>query len=200
MISIYSSPILDSKHLLSYGGSRIHGFDFANQGVLGIWEGFQPVSRTTSSERDLGIGHPMGRNVQPSLLALPDSEGYGTVGRHRRKRSLRRSHSPADQLHGDFVAAVHTLNNRRGYDRASVTKISAPTSKLAQRRFCLTLCGWNQGDDELLRATGRCVHSYSSSDHVAIFTESLDGRKKDNSPRQHVGFYSQIITTKLSNA
>jgi len=159
-MSIHSNPIKDSKYLLSYGTSRIHGFDFANQGVLGIWEGFQPASRTTSLERDLRIEQPTGRDVEPSLLSLPEERaGYSTPGRQRRRRSLRRNHSPADQLHGDFAAAVHILNNRRGYDRASVTKISAPTSRLAQRRFCLTLCGWNQGDDELLRATTRRVHS-----------------------------------------
>jgi len=162
----------DSKHLLSYEASRIHGFDFANQGVLGIWEGLQPTPRTPSLERDPTIEQPQSHDVEFSLLSLPhdDTDGYRTPGRQRRRRSLRRSHSPADQLHGDFAAAVHTLNIRRGYDRASVAKISAPTSKLAQRRLCLTLCGWNQGDDELLRATTRSVRS-RSHDYWAVFME-----------------------------
>jgi hypothetical protein len=98
--------------------------------------------------------------IETSMLTLPDDEGDGYRSRHKFRRSSRRNQSPSDQLHGDFAAAVHTLNIRRGYDRASVARISASTSKTAQRRFCLTLCGWNQGDDELMRATSRYVRNY----------------------------------------
>ncbi|KAF8493614.1 hypothetical protein JB92DRAFT_2998338 [Gautieria morchelliformis] len=145
-----------SRNLLSQGASRIHGFEFANQGVLGIWEGLQPVARTPSLERNQNVEPPQVHEGN-TLLSLPDedADGYRTPNRRRRRRSLRRSHSPLDQLHGDFSAAVHALNIRRGYDRASVAKISVSTSRLAQRRFCLSLCGWNQGDDELLRAVAR---------------------------------------------
>ena len=127
--------------------------------MLGIWEGLQPIPHTPSLEHDPALEPQQSHEVDTSLLSLPDEDGdgYRTPGRRRRRRSLRRSHSPIDQLHGDFAAAVHTLNIRRGYDRASVAKIPIPTSRLAQRRFCLSLCGWNQGDDELLRATAKCV-------------------------------------------
>ena len=125
---------------------------------MGIWEGLQPVPRTPSLERDPTLELQQSLEVESSLLSLPDDDGdgYRTPGRRRRRRSLRRSHSPVDQLHGDFAAAVHTLNIRRGYDRSSVAKISISTQRLAQRRFCLSLCGWNQGDEELLREVTRC--------------------------------------------
>jgi SEA/GATOR complex protein SEA4/MIOS len=155
------TTILGSRSFLSFGTSRVHGFEFANQGVLGIWEGLQPLPRTPSLDHGSDTEPPPPREVETTLLVFTDEDGdgYRTPGRRRRRRSLRRSHSPADQLHGDFAAAVHTLNLRRGYDRTSIAKISASTSRLAQRRFCLSLCGWNQGDDELLRATTRCVAS-----------------------------------------
>ncbi|KIJ49393.1 hypothetical protein M422DRAFT_777349 [Sphaerobolus stellatus SS14] len=146
--------IESSRHILA-GNSRVHGFEFANQGVLGIWEGFTPMARPSSVERDSDF-----ESARADLANLfvhdEDEEGYRTPGRHNhRNRRLRRTQSPSDQSLGDFAAAVHALNLRRGYDRTVVARVAVASNKLAQRRFCLTLCGWNYGDDELMRAAAR---------------------------------------------
>ena len=166
----FTQHFLGSRSILSHGTSRIHGFEFANQGVLGIWEGLRPLPRNPSLDRAPTHEPQQSYEIEASFLSLPDEDpdGYRTPNRRRRRRSFRRSHSPTDQLHGDFAAAVHTLNIRRGYDRASVAKISASTLKLAQRRFCLSLCGWNQGEDELLKATTKCVTTVAC--HNRLFT------------------------------
>jgi len=88
------------------------------------------------------------------------SDGYRTPRRTRGGRRMRRNESPADGALGDFAAAVHALNLRKsggagGSGYGGVARVAAHTGKIAQRRFCLTLCGWNYGDEELMRAATR---------------------------------------------
>ncbi|KAF8530402.1 hypothetical protein BU17DRAFT_36281 [Hysterangium stoloniferum] len=172
------SWIESSRTVLSSGPSQIHGYEFANQGVLGIWEGFPPATRAPSVEPDPKF-EALRHEIETSLLALRDGEGdgYRTPSRHKSHRSVRRNQSPADQLHGDFAAAVHTLNTRRGYDRATVAKIPASTSKTAQRRFCLTLCGWNQGDEELIRVAS-CWEKEGQLTRAACWLLFIDHQDK----------------------
>src|SRR5947209_5190328 len=100
-----------SRHILA-GNSRVHGFEFANQGVLGIWEGFSPLARPSSVERDSDLESARADLANLFVHEQEDEDGYRTPGRpsHRSRRSLRRNQSPNDQLLGDFAAAVHALN------------------------------------------------------------------------------------------
>ncbi|KAF8056556.1 hypothetical protein FPV67DRAFT_1456682 [Lyophyllum atratum] len=64
--------------------SVFHGYDFAYQGLLGVWEGYPPLPLPISDKLDL-----------PSLGVYFDTSPY-----HDR----RRGHSPVDELHGNFHA------------------------------------------------------------------------------------------------
>ncbi|TFK24770.1 hypothetical protein FA15DRAFT_618942 [Coprinopsis marcescibilis] len=148
------SWIYYSRELLCNPTPRLHGFDFAFQGLAGIWEGLQPSSPQAppNSVDDTPIA------VQRSLLldvpgSLPthhsqQSSSAGGVG------TSRRSHSPADDLYGNWNAVLAVLIERRGVDKTS-WKPSLPTTKLAQRQLALQLCGWSLRDEELKAAVKR---------------------------------------------
>ncbi|KAJ7762788.1 hypothetical protein DFH07DRAFT_404320 [Mycena maculata] len=113
---------------------RLHGYDFSHQGIMGIWEGFPPLN----GEPDpAATAQPVHRDLLGILDDTPS-----------RSRS-RRSHSPADDLHGNFHAALSALALRGG-DKPSVWKFHAvSTSKALQRQVALQLCGWSLREDDL---------------------------------------------------
>lgn len=164
----------ESKQLLSSPTSKVQGFDFAYQGVLGVWEGLVPLPRPTpdlppaptpsamqsataspvSSYRNLRDVPNSSLHTSSSTLTLPGlSPEAVTMGRRRSKASSRRSYSPADSLYGDFSDAALTILSRKGIaihrDR---DKTGTPWRRLVsntkhpQRRLALELCGWDFGD------------------------------------------------------
>lgn len=137
----------DSRELLCSPTPRIHGYDFSYQGLIGIWEGFQPCSPPHSNPTSVDDTPTV---VNRSLLL--DIPGSATS--HERQGSSRRSHSPADDLHGNWAAALTTIAERRGVDR-SLWKPPVPTTKLVQRQVALQLCGWSLKDEELKTAVKR---------------------------------------------
>ncbi|GJJ06539.1 hypothetical protein Clacol_000731 [Clathrus columnatus] len=189
---------IDSSRTLLSRHPRIYGFDFSNQGIYGIWEGFPMDAKAKHHYRERGkdkrgdheslsFDVVFGtRNLELSpapshtYTLTPDKEGGGHTGSHSRSRkstssttaSIQRSHSPS----GDYTAAVQVLSEyhsrsmkdkeKAGIDHKegsssnpvqsnpafSNVRIAAPTSKPAQRRLCLLLCGWCLSDEELLSA------------------------------------------------
>ncbi|KAF8893606.1 hypothetical protein BD779DRAFT_1609907 [Infundibulicybe gibba] len=121
----------DSQELLCSPTPRVHGFDFTFEGLLGIWDGFPPLSNDTNTT-------PM--NIYSDLLEPP---GYQSHQRHSSQRSL----SPADEMHGNFSAAVATLASRKGGEKA-VWRPTILTSKPNQRQVALQLCGWSLKEGE----------------------------------------------------
>jgi hypothetical protein len=116
--------------------SRIHGYDFSYQGLHGIWDGFRPVTHAVESEHTPRIVY----------LELPPSEGNKPRSRSRHKGH--RSHSPADELHGDFQAAIAAIGSRKGVDPLRWRPLVS-TNKLIQRQVALQLCGWSLKEEEL---------------------------------------------------
>lgn len=115
--------MLESKTILTDGLSNVHGFDFTYQGVLGIWEGLQPIPLPPSAlPSSVDISGPTASLEMPSKNAQ----------------------------NGNFQMAINALNSSRGLDKAS-WKPAVHTSRAAQRRLAHALCGWNVGDDELQR-------------------------------------------------
>lgn len=142
-----------SRELLCTPTPQIHGYDFSNQGLIGIWEGLQPAT-PPQSQTEAADETPTA--VNRSLLldvpaAAPTPTTYANV--HERQPS-RRSHSPADDLHGNWQEALSALARRRGGER-SLWKPPVPTTKLPQRQVALQLCGWSLRDDELHSAVSR---------------------------------------------
>jgi WD repeat-containing protein mio len=100
---------------------RLYGYDFSYQGLLGIWEGFNPSSVPTPMQHfSESTPIPGQRSL---LLDLPDD------------------------LFGSWSAALHLLAARRK-DHSS-WKPTVPTDKLVQRQIALQVCGWSVREEEL---------------------------------------------------
>ncbi|KAG6844845.1 hypothetical protein H0H87_003277 [Tephrocybe sp. NHM501043] len=99
--------------------SVLHGFDFSNQGLLSIWEGFKALPVT-----------------QGPNLASPNS--YYDLSEQWD------SHPSIDELYGNYQAALGALISRR--DRT--WKPSITTSKALHRQVALQLIGWSFREDD----------------------------------------------------
>ncbi|KAF8167441.1 hypothetical protein B0H34DRAFT_645099 [Crassisporium funariophilum] len=149
--------IYHSQEVLCVPTPRLHGYDFSYQGLLGIWEGFKPMDihsqhivddTPIAVQRSLLLDLPVaGPQVHHSHSSSTGSSGY-------ERHTSRRSHSPADDLHGSWPAALTSLAARRGADR-STWKPTVPTNKLAQRQIALQVCGWSLREEELAAAVKR---------------------------------------------
>ncbi len=156
----------DSQETLCLPTPRLHGYDFSYQGLLGIWEGFAPVP--ISHQPQVFVEETMQRSLlleigtQPSHIHTHShSASTGSTSSTITTASSgissligRRSHSPVDELQGNWSAALTVLTARRGTDRTT-WKPTVPTSKLLQRRIALQLVGWCLREDELAAAIKR---------------------------------------------
>ena len=143
----------DSQEVLCVPTPRLYGYDFSYQGLLGIWEGFNPSSvrapiqnfsesTPTHGQRSLLLDLPVGQ-VHHSRAGSTGSGGH----------SSRRSHSPTDDFFGSWSAALHSLAARRK-DHSS-WKPTVSTDKLVQRQIALQVCGWSVREEELSAAVKR---------------------------------------------
>ncbi|KAI0949126.1 hypothetical protein AcW1_008824 [Taiwanofungus camphoratus] len=137
----------NAQQVLSVPTPRLEGYNFAYQGLFGIWEGLRSSQSQASSS-----GHPTPRMPQrTTLLDIPGSTMPALdtgMGAHSKHGSQRRSHPPNTALPEDYLAAVNTLNDRSS-SQQHVWRPAVATAKLAQRRLALQLCGWSLGEDDL---------------------------------------------------
>ncbi|KAJ1304891.1 hypothetical protein OPQ81_006025 [Rhizoctonia solani] len=158
-----------SREILSAGGSsRINGLEFKFQGVLGIWEGFGPVTtaQVTNQGQHGAIDSP---NYSP-LLGAPIPPGHQSpalgynanlgLSRPPSQRGGKRHRSPQRD---NYDAAISILNMRRdsmmdnpGENGAAFTGSDSrePGSRrrfgrLGRRRLALALCGWDISNTEI---------------------------------------------------
>jgi hypothetical protein len=154
----------DSRRLLQLPKpTRVHGYDFSCQGLLGIWEGFPATGRGA------GGAAPPSSPVAglKSLLLEHTTLDLGQISNarpHSRHSSSRRpSHQfidtsalngPATGPQDEFAQALNALSAIHGDVGRGVDswKPETPTAKLPQRRFGLQLCGWSLREDELNNA------------------------------------------------
>lgn len=123
----------DSHEYLSIPTSILHGYDFSYQGLLGIWEGFQPLI-----------------SQKPDTAPTFELPSY-----HHHDRRTSRHNASTDEGNGSFQAALAELANRRIADRP--WKPMVPTMRALQRQIALHLCGWSLRDDELAIALQKFV-------------------------------------------
>jgi hypothetical protein len=150
----------DSHDLLSLPTPRLHGYDLSYQGLQGIWDRIPPM--VIQSQPLLAEDTPVA-GLRPLLLDLPppglsSHPSYSTSSGNmlQERQTSGRSHSPVDELHGNWQAALETLAARRGADRSS-WKPTVATAKLVQRQIALQLCGWSLREDELMAAIKRFI-------------------------------------------
>ena len=112
----------DSYEYLCVPKPILHGFDFSYQGLLGIWEGFQPLPV------------PQG----PNILA---TNNYYDLAEHWE------THPSVDELYGNFSAALKALLARRDCS----WKPPVATSKSLHRQVALQLIGWSFREDDFTK-------------------------------------------------
>lgn len=127
----------DSREIACIPTSRVHGYDFSNQGLMGIWEGFQALPQSSESRNSASL--PNLRLAPPAL----DSSSGSTRG-----LPSTFSQSFEDLSYGDFNAAITAILSRQGIEKTSWSP-ALRTNKSAQRELSLQLCGWYLGGDEL---------------------------------------------------
>lgn len=164
-----------SRRILSAPTSQVNGFDFAHQGVMGIWEGLPtipqfaappdvpPPSPVHSVSSSPVMGYRLLEHQQPQFqgdnLLFPSSNVDSGI-RRRGKGSSRRNKSPSEAAYGDFHDAIVAVLDRSGIicekDQPGMLRGSSlATNKVHHRRLALRLCGWTVGDDELIETIKR---------------------------------------------
>ncbi|KAI0071900.1 hypothetical protein K474DRAFT_1629835 [Panus rudis PR-1116 ss-1] len=178
-----------TQQLMSYPTSLVEGYNFAYQGIWGIWDGFRPSQTHISAHPTPRVPH---RNLldPPTTLASAlnldmkrtrsgSRHGGGGSGGGGSGGARRRSRPPSDVIIPDeFLGAIAVLNSRKestGVDGGggSSWQPSVPTAKLSQRQLALYLCGWNLAEEDLTYAIKRWEkeHRHSQAACWLVFTK-----------------------------
>ncbi|KAF7331667.1 zinc-ribbon-16 domain-containing protein [Mycena kentingensis (nom. inval.)] len=169
MLSDLWTWINTAQDFLCVPTPRLHGYDFSYQGVIGIWRGLTPDGADASAATS-ATATPL---AEPSLL-LPNvlntnfRRGTGKSRSHSRTRRsqsqsapMQRNFSPADDLQGNFGAALSALTLRGGereaeiHSRSGMGGLSATSimrfsgGRPVQRQVALQLCGWSLKEEDL---------------------------------------------------
>ncbi|KAI9507918.1 hypothetical protein F5148DRAFT_1276009 [Russula earlei] len=129
--------LADARRMLEGPAIRLNGYNFANQGILGIWEGF-----------DSSIPE-----AAPSNSFLLDPLVVEGISSMSRTQSRRGKHSVV--VPSDFTAALLLLSASAYHKTDAATlestewKPTVSTAKLVQRRFALQLCGWSLKNEDI---------------------------------------------------
>jgi len=128
-----------ARRMLEVPAVHLNGYNFANQGIQGILEGFQSsIPDAPSSNSPRGI----------PLLEHLIVEGVQTISRSQSRRGRNRADVPSD-----FAAALLLLSAYHKTDAAALEspdwKPTVPTAKLTQRQFALQLCGWSLKNEDI---------------------------------------------------
>ncbi|KIK80016.1 hypothetical protein PAXRUDRAFT_833780 [Paxillus rubicundulus Ve08.2h10] len=134
--------IRHSRELTCIPTPRINGYDFSNQGLLGIWEGFTTLHQSSETRSSTSLLS----DVLLGSSASFDSSSSTSLG-----PAFLLSQSSDDLSYGDFNAAITVLLSRQGTAEPVWSPVLR-TNKLAQRELALRLCGWYLRDDDLSNA------------------------------------------------
>ena len=144
----------DAKHLLAFGSAKVHGIDFSFQGILGIWEGLEasPSQDMISLLDGLDLASP---SELPTNAPVESPHlGVDVNASLRPRLSASKSQRMVDGFHGNYTAALNTLNSRSNLNSDKFTfKSSVHPDKIQRRKLALALCNWKAGDEEIARYT-----------------------------------------------
>jgi len=131
--------LTDARQMLEGPAIRLNGYNFANQGIQGIWEGFLPSITDTAPSSSPQAG-PL---LDPLVV-----EGVQSISRSQSRRGKPRADMPSD-----FAAALLLLSAYHKTDTAALEsadwKPTVSTAMLTQRRFALQLCGWSLKNEDI---------------------------------------------------
>jgi hypothetical protein len=126
--------------MLEVPAVHLNGYNFANQGIQGIWEGFQSSIPDAPPSNSPRAGAPL---LEPLLV-----EGVQSISRSQSRRGRDRADVPSD-----FAAALLLLSAYHKTDAVALEssdwKPTVPTVKLTQRQFALQLCGWSLKSEDI---------------------------------------------------
>ncbi|KAI8992887.1 hypothetical protein BD414DRAFT_412412 [Trametes punicea] len=200
-----------AQRLLSSPSSVIEGYNFAYQGLAGIWDGFRatrphPPSSQPTPRMPTRNAPFDGHSASPLLTPLTLDAPRRSNSKHSSGR--RRSRPPTSTLPEEFLAAIEVLNARSGSsESAAAWKPSVSTARLAQRRFALQLCGWSLAQEDLARAIKRWEkeNKHSQAACWLVFTEQnkqaidLLMRSKDESHHMMSGMLAALTSSPSRN-
>lgn len=129
----------DSREITCIPTSRIHGYDFLNQGLMGIWEGFQALPQSSEPRDSVSL-------LTDLHLAPPAFDSSSATTNLSLPSTF--SQSFEDLSYGDFNAAITAILSRHGIEKTFWSP-ALRTNKSAQRELALQLCGWYLRGDEL---------------------------------------------------
>ncbi|KAI1787427.1 hypothetical protein LXA43DRAFT_1029054 [Ganoderma leucocontextum] len=191
-----------SQRLILSPSPIIEGYNFAYQGLAGIWEGFRPIRPSPPSGQPTPRTAPRNTlfdasTASPLLAPLNLDAPPRPNSKHARRK---RNQPPASSLPEDFLSAIDELNRRSGSSEA--WKPSVSTLRLSQRRFALQLCGWSLAQDDLARAVRRWEKEGKHSQAACwlVFTEqykqAIDTlmRSKDESLHMMSGMLAALTS------
>ncbi|KAI0699871.1 hypothetical protein C8T65DRAFT_742322 [Cerioporus squamosus] len=200
-----------SQRLTTSPSPVIEGYNFAYQGLSGIWEGFKPVRPSPPSGQPtprLPMRSTLFDGPTASPLLAPLSLEVPPHRSSSKHTGRKRSQAPASNLPEDFLAAIEELNARSGNtESAAAWKPSVATGRLSQRRFALQLCGWSLAQDDLARAMRRWEKENKHSQAACwfVFTEqhkqAIDMlmRSKDESHHMMSGMVAALTSSSTRN-
>jgi WD repeat-containing protein mio len=134
--------LVDSRRMLEGPAVCLNGYNFANQGIQGIWEGFQPsIPEVVPSSSPPPA--PPGPLLDPLVV-----EGVLSISRSQSHRGGQRAEVPSN-----FASALLLLSGYHQTGAATLEsadwKPTLSTAKLIQRQFALQLCGWSLKNEDI---------------------------------------------------
>ncbi len=132
---------LDARRRLGGPAVHLNGYNFSNQGLLGIWDGF-------SSSFPPVVPSSPPRAVPDPLLDPLIVDGVQSISRTQSRRGKQRAEVPSDFAAALLLLSAYNQANSDPLDSAD-WKPTIPTSKLIQRRFALQLCGWSLKNEDI---------------------------------------------------
>ncbi|KAH7916597.1 hypothetical protein BJ138DRAFT_1201984 [Hygrophoropsis aurantiaca] len=179
---------------------RLHGYDFSHQGLLGIWDGFPPISQAS----DTGSAVNSLTEISASQTFTFEST-QSTLSSAVLSNPTRSNGSSEDASHGDFRAAILHIISRQGAERLA-WKPSAHTNKLERRQFALQLCGWSLKEEDLNVAIKRWEKEgkHSRAACWLVFTQQYSKalellmRSKDETHQMMSGTLAALLPTNTS--
>jgi hypothetical protein len=128
--------LADARRMLEVPAVHLNGYNFANQGIQGIWEGFQssiPDAPPSNSPRGIPL-------LEPLLV-----EGVQTISRSQSRRGRNRADVPSD-----FAAALLLLKRvsqgRRGRSRVIRLATNSSNGKAGTTSVC-TSAMWMEPEE-----------------------------------------------------
>ena len=153
----------DSQKLLGVPPAALDGYNFAYQGIWGIWEGFRPARPQVSvqptprlAQRGLLLDVPPAP-IPNLILETASTRSHSRAGRRTRPGGGGGGGGGVDTQNDEFALAVNSLLVQTAPEQLAWSP-AVPTGKLAQRRLILRLCEWSLAEEDMGRLVRELEH------------------------------------------